>query len=163
MLHRYTDSKWYYCKKCKKLTRFNIEHVCPNCYSVNTLEECNPDEYFASNYYRRQYINKKIEKLVYKEHTAQLSSELGKERQNEFKNKKINYLSCSTTFEMGIDIGSLENVLLRNVPPSPANYIQRAGRAGRAQDSSAFVLTYCSPSSHDYTFFENPLKMVSHF
>lgn len=161
VLHNYTDSKWYYCKKCRKITRFDVEHICPSCFSINTLEECNPNEFFESNYYRRQYVNKKIEKLVYKEHTAQLSAELGKERQIEFKNKKINYLSCSTTFEMGIDIGSLENVLLRNVPPSPSNYIQRAGRAGRAQDSSAFVLTYCSPSSHDYTFFENPLKMVA--
>lgn len=159
-LHRYTDINWYYCKKCRKLSRYNTKNICPHCFEKNTLERTNPDEFFKNNYYRYQYINKKIEKLVYKEHTAQLSAETGKERQNEFKNKKINYLSCSTTFEMGIDIGSLENVLLRNVPPSPANYIQRAGRAGRAQDSSAFVLTYCSPTSHDYTFFENPLRMV---
>ena len=159
-LHKYTDTNWFYCKKCRKLTRFNTKNICPHCFEKNTLAKTNPDEFFKNNYYRHQYINKKIEKLVYKEHTAQLSAEAGKERQNEFKNKKINYLSCSTTFEMGIDIGSLENVLLRNVPPSPANYIQRAGRAGRAQDSSAFVLTYCSPTSHDYTFFENPLRMV---
>lgn len=159
-LHKYTDTKWYYCKKCRKLTRYNTKNICPHCFEENTLQITNPDEFLKNNYYRYQYINKKIEKLVYKEHTAQLSTEKGKERQNEFKNKKINYLSCSTTFEMGIDIGSLENVLLRNVPPSPANYIQRAGRAGRAQDSSAFVLTYCSPTSHDYTFFEKPLRMV---
>lgn len=159
-LHRYSDSKWFYCKKCRRLTRLNTKEICPHCFEESTLIETNPDEFLKNNYYRYQYINKKIEKLVYKEHTAQLSAETGKERQNEFKNKKINYLSCSTTFEMGIDIGSLENVLLRNVPPSPSNYIQRAGRAGRAQDSSAFVLTYCSPTSHDYTFFENPLRMV---
>ena len=159
-LHKYTDTEWYFCEKCRKVTRFNIKDICPNCFEEHTLKDINPDEYLKNNFYRYQYINKKIEKLVYKEHTAQLSSEIARERQNQFKNKKINYLSCSTTFEMGIDIGSLENVLLRNVPPSPANYIQRAGRAGRAQDSSAFVLTYCSPVSHDYTFFENPLKMV---
>ena len=159
-LHKYSDTNWYYCKKCRKITRFNAKNICQHCFEKDTLELTNPDELFKNNYYRYQYVNKKIEKLVYKEHTAQLSAETGKERQNEFKNKKINYLSCSTTFEMGIDIGSLENVLLRNVPPSPSNYIQRAGRAGRAQDSSAFVLTYCSPTSHDYTFFENPLRMV---
>lgn len=158
-LHLATDTKWYWCKKCRKLTRFNINNICPNCLQHN-LQECNPDEYFKDNYYRYQYKNKKIEKLVYKEHTAQLSAEIAKERQLQFKRKEINFLSCSTTFEMGIDIGALENVLMRNVPPSPANYIQRAGRAGRAQDSSAFVLTYCSSSSHDYTFFENPLRMV---
>ena len=54
---------------------------------------------------------------------------------------------------MGIDIGGLENVFMRNVPPTPANYVQRAGRAGRRKDSSAYVLTYCGTSSHDYTYF----------
>lgn len=158
--HNYDETEWFYCKKCRKITRFNTKQICPHCFESNTLVQVDSDKYFENNYYRQKYKHKKIEKLVYKEHTAQLSAESGKERQNEFKNKKINYLSCSTTFEMGIDIGSLENVLLRNVPPSPANYIQRAGRAGRAQDSSAFVLTYCSPTSHDYTFFESPLRMV---
>lgn len=109
----------------------------------------------------KDQINKKIEKLVYLEHTAQLSADNAKYRQDDFKNKKINYLSCSTTFEMGIDIGALENVFLRNVPPLPSNYVQRAGRAGRFGDSSAFILTYCGLSSHDYTFFLNPLKMIN--
>lgn len=158
-LHSANDTRWYYCEKCRQITRINSYNLCPNCYT-KSLIECNPSEIFKDNYYRYQYVNKKIEKLVYKEHTAQLSAEKGKERQLQFTNKNINYLSCSTTFEMGIDIGSLENVLLRNVPPSPANYVQRAGRAGRGKDSSAFVLTYCSPSSHDYTFFLEPLKMV---
>lgn len=160
LLCRYDMSDWFYCKKCRNLNRINIKNICPYCFENNTLIKSNPNSLLENNYYRNQYMTKKIEKLVYKEHTAQISAEAGKDRQNEFKNKKINYLSCSTTFEMGIDIGSLENVLLRNVPPSPSNYIQRAGRAGRSQESSAFILTYCSPSSHDYTYFENPLRMV---
>lgn len=77
------------------------------------------------------------------------------------KEKKINILSCSTTFEMGVDIGDLETVYMRNVPPTPANYVQRAGRAGRRKDSSAFVLTYCSAKSHDYTYFDDPTKMIA--
>lgn len=156
----YKDAQWYYCNKCRKITRFNINDVCPHCASESTLSLCDPDIILSKNYYRNKYINKKIEKLSYYEHTAQLSPEKAKERQIQFANKEINFLSCSTTFEMGIDIGSLENVLMRNVPPSPANYVQRAGRAGRGEDSSAFVLTYCSNMSHDYTFFENPLRMV---
>lgn len=159
-LHSYKDTKWYYCSKCRRITRFNVKGICPHCFNENSLSECNPNDVFKNNYYRYQYLNKKIEKLVYKEHTAQFSTEKGKDVQNNFKKKIINFLSCSTTFEMGIDIGSLENVLLRNVPPSPSNYVQRAGRAGRGQESSAFVLTYCSPTSHDYTFFLDPLKMV---
>ncbi len=102
-----------------------------------------------------------IERVVVKEHTAQLNKDTGREYQKLFKDKKINVLSCSTTFEMGIDIGKLENVFLRNVPPTPANYAQRAGRAGRRNDSSAFVLTFCGSNSHDYTYFEDPSKMIA--
>ena len=52
-------------------------------------------------------------------------------------------MSCSTTFEMGVDVGSLETVFMRNMPPMPANYAQRAGRAGRSSQSAAFALTFC--------------------
>ena len=62
---------------------------------------------------------------------------------------------------MGIDIGNLETVFMRNVPPSPANYVQRAGRAGRRKDSAAYILTYCGTGSHDYTYFCSPEKMIS--
>lgn len=114
-----------------------------------------------NNYYRQQYKNKKIESIVIKEHTAQLDRKTAKVYQNDFKNKKINILSCSTTFEMGIDIGGLETVFMRNVPPTPANYVQRAGRAGRRKDSAAYILTYCGTGSHDYTYFSEPEKMIS--
>ena len=77
------------------------------------------------------------------------------------KEGRLNALSCSTTFEMGVDIGDLNTVLMRNVPPSSANYIQRAGRAGRGPDSSAFAVTFCRESSHDASFFNNPLDMIN--
>lgn len=161
ILHHYSDSKWYYCTKCKKLTRLNLNCVCPNCIEKDSLELVDPNIKLKDNIYRYQYVNKKIEKLVYKEHTGQISNISGRIRQDLFKSGKINYLSSSTTFEMGIDIGSLENVLMRNVPPSPSNYIQRAGRAGRGKSNSAFIITYCSSNSHDYTFFLNPTDMIN--
>jgi hypothetical protein len=62
---------------------------------------------------------------------------------------------------MGVDIGTLEAVFMRNVPPSPSNYIQRAGRAGRGPGSSAFVVTFCNVSPHDREFFNHPEEMIS--
>lgn len=157
----YTKDKWFICNRCKKITRFNIRNVCPEKECRGTLEPCNPDEVLKNNYYRREFMSDSIERIVVKEHTAQLSREKAREYQKEFKEKKINILSSSTTFEMGVDIGSLENVFLRNVPPTPANYVQRAGRAGRSKDSAALVVTYCGNNSHDYTYFNHPVELIN--
>ena len=70
-------------------------------------------------------------------------------------------LFCSPTMELGIDISTLNTVYLRNVPPTPANYVQRAGRAGRS-GQAANVLTYCAPlSPHDQYYFERREEMVA--
>lgn len=69
-------------------------------------------------------------------------------------------LFCSPTMELGIDISALNTVYLRNVPPTPANYAQRSGRAGRS-GQAALVLTYCSAQGpHDQYFFRSPKQMV---
>ena len=99
--------------------------------------------------------------LYIKEHTAQLSKMQQSRYQEAFVKKQINALSCSTTFEMGVDVGSLETVYMRNIPPSPANYVQRAGRAGRSKQSAAYVLTYAKLSSHDMTFYGAPETIIS--
>ncbi len=161
IVKNYKTSKFYRCSKCGRLTPHNINNVCVQDRCEGTLSEVDPDEALATNYYRQQYKNKKIESIVIKEHTAQLDRKTAKQYQIDFKNKKINILSCSTTFEMGIDIGDLETVFMRNVPPTPANYVQRAGRAGRRKDSAAYILTYCGTGSHDYTYFSEPEKMIS--
>ena len=161
VLKNYKTSKFYQCSKCGKLTPYNLRGKCTQDRCIGILSEVDPDEVLAMNFYRNQYKKKKIESIVIQEHTAQLERKQAKEYQIDFKNKKINILSCSTTFEMGIDIGGLETVFMRNVPPTPANYVQRAGRAGRRKDSAAYILTYCGIGSHDYTYFMEPEKMIS--
>lgn len=161
VIKNYKTSQFYVCTKCGRLTPYNINGVCVHDRCDGTLTAVDPDRQLADNYYRNQYKTKKIEPIVIKEHTAQLDRKTAKQYQRDFKDKKINILSCSTTFEMGIDIGNLETVFMRNVPPTPANYVQRAGRAGRRKESSAFILTYCGTTSHDYTYYNEPEKMIS--
>jgi superfamily II DNA or RNA helicase len=72
----------------------------------------------------------------------------------------VNVLSSSTTFEMGVDVGQLKAVFLRNVPPTPANYTQRAGRAGRRREGTAFAFTYARSTPHDQTHFFRPADIV---
>ena len=74
--------------------------------------------------------------------------------------QRLPVLFCSPTMELGVDISSLNTVYLRNVPPTPANYAQRSGRAGRS-GQPALVLTYCAAQSpHDQWFFHHAADMV---
>ena len=91
------------------------------------------------------------------EHSAQLSAARLRDLEDRFRRGRVNVLSCSTTMEMGVDIGGLSAVAMNNAPPSPANYLQRAGRAGRRGESRAIGLTLCNTSAHGEHVFRNPL------
>ena len=90
------------------------------------------------------------------EHSAQQSSKKLSELEKSFEDGHLNILSCSTTMEMGVDIGGISAVVMNNVPPKPANYLQRAGRAGRRKESKALALTFCSNNPIGNAVIQNP-------
>ncbi|MFJ2020599.1 DEAD/DEAH box helicase [Streptomyces nodosus] len=95
------------------------------------------------------------------EHTAQVDSQVRLRREEAFREGDLDVLYCSPTMELGVDIDQLNAVGMRNVPPTPANYAQRSGRAGRGGEP-ALVTTYCSTGSpHDQYYFRRPGLMVS--
>ncbi len=150
----------YICDKCKRISTHYVNGVCTSYRCDGRLKPINPEKEFSNNHYYHLYQELEIRPLRVVEHTAQLSKEAAYSYQNHFKKKEIDILSCSTTFEMGVDVGSLETVFMRNVPPSPANYAQRAGRAGRSIYSAAYALTFCNKSNHDFAFFKEPERMI---
>lgn len=152
--------KLYICEVCKNVSAYNVRGVCNNPSCNGKLVEYQYKEKLKDNHYYNLYTKLDISPMIVREHTAQLSSDKAYEYQKKFKDKEINVLSCSTTFEMGVDVGSLETVFMRNMPPSPANYAQRAGRAGRSLKSAAYAITFCPNSSHDLNYFKNPTDMI---
>jgi len=154
------NAKWYKCQKCGKVSQFVFNGKCSSARCDGTVVEITPDELREHNHFSNLYYSDRMSPLFIKEHTAQLSKKESAEYQEQFVKKEINALSCSTTFEMGVDVGDLETVFLRDVPPMPSNYAQRAGRAGRSVNAAAYALTYAKLSSHDLSYFKEPQKMI---
>lgn len=107
----------------------------------------------AHNHYVRTYDGGKAFTLRASEHTASLSTEFREEIEQEFADRQINVLSCTTTMEMGVDLGDLEAVINLNIPPSIASYQQRTGRAGRRAQAAPFCVTVARSSPYDQAVF----------
>jgi hypothetical protein len=152
------DKGMYRCQTCRRLhTRINPGMSCMawRCAGKLAFEAENPDDYDLL------LLDQEFAMLRAKEHSAQIPGAERERIENAFKsdNERINTLVCTPTLEMGVNIGALDAVLMRNVPPLPANYWQRAGRAGR-QFRMALDITYARAASHDRAYFNEPLKML---
>ncbi|TET39234.1 MAG: DEAD/DEAH box helicase [Planctomycetota bacterium] len=181
---------WAYCQACRTTQRpFPGSNRCVNCgHDSAILIDPDTDSVFAARkgYYRASTICALEDPptppmaLIAAEHTAQLNAaqaeevfskaeehellfqdiDLGPDEKGQDR-PAIDVLSCTTTMEVGIDIGSLTGVSLRNMPPARANYQQRAGRAGRRGNAVATVTAFGSADSHDEHYFTHPDEMIS--
>lgn len=178
------DQNWYRCEACFSDSPYQLAGRCARC-GVNAVTEVNPntDAYIASRkgYWRdpvrAAYLGESTSSLINaEEHTAQLShkdSATGWIRTEEYELRfqdvltdpaakpPVDVLSCTTTMEVGVDIGSLTAVGLRNVPPQRENYQQRAGRAGRRGSAVSTVVTYCQGGAHDNHYFGHVADIAS--
>lgn len=184
------DGDWGYCEKCRVTQRpFPGSSKCINCrgLEVRIIADLESDAVFQARkgYYRASTV-RALERaespmsIVAAEHTAQLNSSqsddvFSKAEEHELLFQDVNVglpipgaqaraaidvLSCTTTMEVGIDIGALSGVALRNMPPSRANYQQRAGRAGRRGNAVATVIAFGSADTHDDHYFRKPDEMI---
>ncbi|MFK4100420.1 DEAD/DEAH box helicase [Streptomyces sp. NPDC019531] len=150
----------YACERCRRVVAVSVRGICPTLRCTGRLEEYKPTNE-SDGHLRRLYLSFDPVPLKAQEHTAQWTGEKAAEIQGEFVRGQVNALSCSTTFELGVDVGELQAVVLRNMPPSTANYVQRAGRAGRRSDSAALVLTYAQRRPHDLARYAEPQRMIA--
>jgi len=132
------------------------------CYSTKCSgsgRDLKEEQADREQYYVRLYTQGAPRRMSVVEHTAQIGQDQRAQRETSFKENRMDVLVCSPTLELGVDIGLLLTVLLRNCPPTPANYIQRAGRAGRRLHIG-FVSTFCGMGPHDRHCFEDPAWLV---
>lgn len=174
------DREWYKCKQCRSWHPVVVRDICPTCSSDDIKKYSYDSKVLVSEkgYWRKPILDvlagHDIFHFTVEEHSAQLSQkdvgqalattekyELGFQDVQVKGQEIVDILSCTTTMEVGIDIGSLTAVAMRNIPPFRENYQQRAGRAGRRSTSLSTVITYAQDSPHDHYYFSNAEKMIS--
>ena len=146
------------CTTCQRLAaRTAPNRTCTrhNCHGFTVTQQPDQENYDV------WLMGRPFVMVSAEEHTAQVPGEVRNRIEQDFKSRhgRTNCLVATPTLEMGVNIGALDMALMRNVPPLPSNYWQRAGRAGR-EERMAVVVTYCRRSSHDRYFFDDPLRLL---
>ncbi|PWI08095.1 RNA helicase [Streptomyces sp. NWU339] len=118
---------------------------------------------YRNDYYRRLYLTGGTFRVVTAEHTGMLTRPQRERVERTFRQgthyTDPNVLSCTPTLELGIDIGDLSAVLLGSLPKGPANYVQRAGRAGR-RTGNALVVAFGGRRARDLYYLDEPGEMI---
>lgn len=138
-------------------------HIPPDPMTSKRLQGSEDAQIAVNQFFQDFYTQSgsSVQNMEGREHTGQVKNEARQKRESQFRNGELSTLFCSPTMELGIDISDLNVVHMRNVPPSPANYAQRSGRAGRS-GQEALVISYASVGSgHDQYFFKRPEQMVA--
>jgi hypothetical protein len=158
----------YVCDRCGVATAFSVKNCCPRkgCYGQLVLR---PFDHSKENIIARWVAGisePQFSSLKSEEHTAQINKNLARQIEDRFRDEEpkpegVNLLSSTTTFEMGINIGDLQKILLRNAPPSSASYVQRVGRAGRGQDKNSVCVTLCRRTKYDSDAWRDPPLLMS--
>lgn len=175
------EHRWHRCRTCSDIFPYTLLRKCAHCGSPDICEMSDGD-LERYKFWRDPILDAideesgaSIRTINTEEHTAQLSY---KDQRDEIWSTTENYemrfqnlltddelpidvLSCTTTMEVGIDIGSLTAISLRNVPPMRQNYQQRAGRAGRRGTSISTIVTYAHNGPHDSWYFQHPDQIIS--
>lgn len=188
-LHSGETAEWLRCERCTSVSPRNalLGDQCGYCSGTAKVIDPASDAVFRSrkSFYRRLWERLSDpedayapHQLIAEEHSAALNDSglanaMSRNEAYELRfqdipieqdgqtGSPIDILSCTTTMEVGIDIGGLTAVALRNVPPGRANYQQRAGRAGRRGAGLSTVVMFCGADSHDQSFFRDPAPIVA--
>jgi len=165
------NSNYYKCSNCGTVHLHPSASVCVFC--LNVLDN-QPENDGVETLWKKNYLTSNLLKdyQPFRLHTEELTGQTDDQltRQRQFKNifinpinkkiQTIDLLSVTTTLEVGVDIGSLQAILLANMPPQRFNYQQRVGRTGRRGQIFSYALTIARGRSHDEFYFENPLSIT---
>jgi DEAD/DEAH box helicase/Domain of unknown function (DUF1998)/Helicase conserved C-terminal domain len=163
------DESIFRCSACGRITSYSIGGVCPLRDCTGTLErltgkQLDGEPFSPVRHYRRLIREQTVRPLRVEEHTAQVAAAKRQAIEQDFRRRDadgVDVVCGSTTFELGIDLGTIHAVFMSNLPPRVSNYRQRAGRAGRRAGMVPFILSYVRQRPHDQYFWTRLKEFIA--